>query len=295
MPTSLTITRKGVGNEWTVETDNAIPDTALAPLVSEGLPRVEIIELPNKVDDSVTNEQISTTAHEFMRGIFYYAGLDPDAASDLFAQNDETSMELHKASAVLNAALRRDWSQGEELDFSLGHDSKAASIEFRIQDPTVRSRFVRASRRSSGFTHYFTIKTILYARQNDNPAHSYIFLFDEPGIHLHPRGQLDLLRVLDAVGRHNQVAYTTHSLFMLNKTFPTRHRMLVKDSSGGTKLDSKPWVGRWGPAIEVLGLSITGTILFAQYVLLVEGDSDPIFMEAMFQKLVEMGEANVDL
>ena len=53
--------------------------------------------------------------------------------------------------------------------------------------------------------------------------------------------------------------------------------------------------GAGGPAIEELGFSLAGTILFAQYVVLAEGDADPVLMQAMFQKLVAWGKVNVDL
>ena len=201
---------------------------------------------------------------------------------------------LKQASIRLNDTLKADWSQGKDLRYELGHESKTSQILLRIEDPAVTKRLVRASHRSSGFTHFFSLKTVLYARQKDNPANSYIFLFDEPGIYLHPSGQYDLLQVLDAIGKHNQVIYSTHSLFMINKTFPVRHRLIVKDDTG-TRVDGKPFIGRWGPAIEELGFSLAGTILFAQHVLLAEGDADPMLIQALFQKLMEWGKANIDL
>ncbi len=81
---------------------------------------------------------------------------------------------------------------------------------------------------------------------------------------------------------------------MINRTFPARHRLIVKDQNG-TRIDGKPFVGRWGPAIKELGFSLAGTVLFAQHVLLAEGDADPVLVQAMFQKLVELNKADVDL
>ena len=261
---------------------------------SEYLPRMEIVRPQEQIPDAVTFSELGDESHEFMRGIMYYAGIDPDEAEELFIQNDFTMKQLKLASVTLNKTLKDGWSQGKDLEFELSHGSESDQILLRIEDPAVGSRLVRASRRSSGFTHFFALKTILYARQQDYPANQYMFLFDEPGIYLHPSGQYDLLRVIDAIGKHNQVIYSTHSLFMINRTFPSRHRLIVKGSNG-TRIDGKPYVGRWGPAIEELGLSLAGTILFAQHVLLSEGDSDPVLVQAVFQKLVEWEKANVDL
>lgn len=291
--TTLRIERQGLEGKL-LHYASGVSDTVVETFLRTALPRVELIRPQEKVPDAVNATELKTDSHEFMRGIFYYAGLPLDEDASLFTQTDVTMRRLQKASVQLNDTLKTNWSQGKALRYELAHESKTDQILLRIEDPSVASRLVRASQRSSGFTHFFNLKTVLYARQKDHPANSYIFLFDEPGIFLHPSGQYDLLQVLDAIGKHNQVLYTTHSLFMINKTFPARHRLIVK-MDGGTKIDGKPFVGRWGPAIEELGLSLAGTILFAQYVLLAEGDADPMLIQALFQKLVELGKANIDL
>jgi predicted ATPase len=286
---------KRVGLKGKLEID---PPTLLfeetVELIRKLLPRFELINPVAKLSDSVSAEELAPGKNEFMRGIFYYAGLDPDAATSLFEQNDRTLRRLAQASEVLDHTLRETWSQGSSLKFQLRHDSKHQRIELIIEDPSVNSRFVRASRRSSGFTHYFALKTILYARQKDHEASSYFLMFDEPGTYLHPSGQFDLLQVLETLARESQIAYVTHSLFMINKTYPTRHRLLMKNIDG-TTLDGKPYVGRWQAALSSLGMTLTGTILFANHVVLTEGDSDPIYLYAMLQKGVVAGKCRIDI
>lgn len=294
IPTTLRLTRRGIQGRITPSALIGLPKELASKFLESHVPRVELIRPQESVADGVGQADLKTEASEFMRGIFYYAGLDALNADPLFSQTDQTLMEIAKASTELNATLKKDWTQGFELQFQLLHDSKASQIVLRIKDPAVEGRLVRASQRSSGFTHFFSLKTVLYARQREHPANSYIFLFDEPGIYLHPTGQYDLLQVLDTIGRSNQSVYSTHSLFMLNKTFPARHRLIVK-AGKGTRLDGKPYVERWGPAIEALGFSLAGTILFAHHVLLVEGDSDPILLFAVLQKLIALQKANLDL
>ena len=294
MPTELTLTRRGVeGGLKCIDVDQ-FHDSVVSDFVRRYKPRVEMIAPWNELSDAVTADELQTNENEFMRGIFYYAGLDPDNSSDLFAQSDATQMRLEKASIMLNQTLKQSWSQGEGLDFVLRHYSQSQSIELLIHDPAVQNRYVRASRRSSGFTHYFAMKTILHARQQANQANSYILLFDEPGIYLHPLGQYDMLQVLETLGKTNQLLYVTHSLFMINKAFPTRHRLLIKEEAG-TRIDGKPYVGRWGSVLSSLGLSLTGSILFANYVVLCEGDADPILIQGVLQKLIDAGKSSIDL
>ena len=294
VPMALRLERCGVGGALHWLGFDQFDESVVSSFIKKNCPRVEIIPPSTKLEDKVTIQDLTERKNEFMRGIFYYAGLNPNDASTLFVQNDQTRMMLHKASQELNRTLKTSWTQGQELQFALNHHSKIDAIEMTILDPSVTSRWVRASRRSTGFTHFFMLKTILHARQQENRAKSYIWLFDEPGIHLHPSGQHDLLQVLDTLGKENQIIYATHSLFMINKTFPTRHRLIYKDKAG-TTVEGKPYRGRWGGVVNALGLSLTGSILFANHVLLTEGDSDPIYMYAIFQTLISLGKLSADL
>ena len=151
-----------------------VPLSLLEAFAKENLPRVEIIRPQEKIPDAVTVEDLEEESHEFMRGILYYAGIDPDEASELFTQDDVSMKQLKEASVTLNATLKSDWIQGADLRYELSHESAAKQILLRIEDPAVSSRLVRASRRSSGFTHFFALNTVLYARQKDYVANSYI-------------------------------------------------------------------------------------------------------------------------
>ncbi|MEO7992774.1 MAG: AAA family ATPase [bacterium] len=294
IPAGFTLKRIGVKGELTQGNGLELYSKSTKLKLFKWLPRVEIIRPWGDLVDSIKWEEIAEGENEFMQGILYYAGIVPSDAESLFEQTDATTLQLERASGALNKTLRESWSQGKELRFVLQHNSKDNAIELLMKDPSVQNRFVRASKRSSGFTHYFALKTILYARERRSSSSSFIWLFDEPGIYLHPAGQHDLLRVLEALGKDNQLIYVTHSLFMINKNHPARHRLILKGTTG-TVLDVKPYVGKWGTALDSLGMSLAGTILFANHVLLVEGDSDPIYIHAVLQKLVDIGKIQCDL
>jgi predicted ATPase len=293
IPEIATFYRKGAASALNLEGWDEFSEDAIVKL-RNAIPRVEIIKPYDNIEDSVTAPKLKPDNNEFMRGIFYYAGLDPDDCESLFNQDDSTHRKLKKASETLETTLKKSWSQGADLKFSLNHNSKIESIELLIEDPAVAERMVRASHRSSGFTNYFAIKTILHARQRAHRASSYIYLFDEPGLYLHPSGQFDLLQVLETLGKIDQVLYTTHSLFLINKSHPTRHR-LIRKTEAGTIIEGKPFLGRWGVVLSALGLSLSGTILFANEVLLTEGDSDPIYIQACFQKMIAEAQCNVEI
>ena len=292
LPHYITMERKGLEGELQVLPINDLPLKQVINLIFKRLPRVEIIPALEKISDDVTLGSLNK--NDFMKGIFYYSGLEREEWQNIFHLNEETKFKLEKASLQLDQTLTQNWKQGKNLRFKLAVDSEKKEIQLSLSDPSVTTQFVRPSKRSSGFTNFFALKTVLYAREREASASSYLWLFDEPGLYLHPDGQHDLIQVLETLSRKNQIIYTTHSLFMINKNYPARHRLVEKDQKG-TKIGRKPFHNRWKSAIDALGFSLPGTILFAGNVLLVEGDSDPVYVYAIFQKLLEARKLNVDI
>ncbi len=292
--TTLTITRRGVdgGLQFSGVPLGDLPEE-MKRFFEEKKPRVELFEaLSGSLQDSATAETIITPEYEFLQGVFFYADLDPMNNSQVFTQDDRTTRRLDTASKQLDANLRNLWGQGTDLHFQLRH--KGNAIEFLADDPAIRSRKARMSKRSAGVTQFFRVSMVLYARRKKNPANSYIYLFDEPGVFLHPQGQRDLLQVFEQLADQNQIVYATHSLFLLNQNFPERHKLIRKDEAG-TKVDQKPYRQNWKFATDALGVYLTSNILFSNKVLLVEGDSDPMYLYELFRELNKSGDMDVDL
>ena len=62
----------------------------------------------------------------------------------------------------------------------------------------------------------------------------------------------------------------------------------------GTKVDQKPYQANWRHATDALGVQLTANILFSPCVLLVEGDSDPLYLYELFRQLNNSGEIDAD-
>ena len=265
----------------------------IADFLTDRVPRVELFKgVIGNLQDSVTSQQINTDEFEFMQGIFFRSEIDPRKNALLFTQNDVTMRTLDDANKKLNDGLRKLWVQGTDLNFELRH--KGDSIELLVNDPAVKQRKVRMSKRSDGVTQFFRMSMILYARQKKRPANSYIYLFDDPGVFLHVQGQKDLMQVFEQLAGESQIVYATHSLFMLNQNFPERHRLIFKDEKG-TKVDEKPYQANWRRATDALGVYWTSNILFSSKILLVEGDSDPIYVYELLRQMNHLEETDFDL
>jgi predicted ATP-dependent endonuclease of OLD family len=296
--TNITLTRIGVGTPMQIEgVDISELPEEIESFIDAHRPRVELFRaMTGSLQDAATADDIETDEFEFLQGVFFYAGLDPRDCSKVFTRTDRTIRELQNASRTLDKNLRELWGQGTDLHFHLSHkgSDKANAIEFLADDPSIQSQVARMSKRSAGVTQFFTVSMILNARRNKFPANSYIYLFDEPGVYLHPQGQRDLLQVFEKLADENQIIYATHSLFLLNQNFPERHRLVYKDKEG-TKIDQKPYQQNWKRATDSLGVYLTSNILFSNKVLLVEGDSDPLYVYELFRQLNKLEEVDADL
>jgi predicted ATP-dependent endonuclease of OLD family len=258
-------------------------------------PRVELFESPSgNVVDEVTRLQLETPVCEFMQGIFRLAGLW-DSRDQIFAQNDTTSKQLKKASAALTKILNDQWNQGKDLKWIFEHTgTNGDTIVIKIEDPAIKGRYTRPSLRSSGFRTYFLLSMIIYARSQNTAYNSHIYLFDEPGTYLHPSAQLDLQRSFETIADQAQLAYTTHSLFLISKNYPSRNRVVSKTASG-TKIDQKPFSKNWKSVRQSLGILLSNNFLIAEKTLLGEGPSDAIYLLNALKKLKSSGAIDVDL
>jgi predicted ATP-dependent endonuclease of OLD family len=134
----------------------------------------------------------------------------------------------------------------------------------------------------------------LFARKEASPANNYIFIFDEPATALHPHGQVNVQRVFETLSRKNQITYTTHSIFMVNKNFPPRNRAVTK-TERGTVVDHKPYIGNWKAVRSNLGLILSNNFFVADTTLLVEGPSDEIYIASLLRACDRLGVIDVDL
>ena len=85
IPRNITVYRDGVDAGLTVAVDCKETSEALAEiLIGQFLPAIDDVGPLDEVADSVTLVELAS--NEFMRGIFYYAGLNPNEADALFDQ-----------------------------------------------------------------------------------------------------------------------------------------------------------------------------------------------------------------
>lgn len=263
---------------------------SLSAVIPKALPKVILFtaetlrQLPDTVDATALQ------ANEVMQGVFRLAGIW-DQRLDLLSGNTRQNQDtLRDASELLTARIRLNWTQGRDLKFFLEYVGN--NIRLTVKD-TART-VTAVGERSEGFTSYFAMRMLLLARTEAAQPNGYIFMFDEPGLNLHPKGQVDLQNVFENIAATNQIIYSTHSVFLINKNYPDRNHLVFKNQEG-SNIDNKPFVGGWAKVKEHLGLYLSSNFLFSDKVLLTEGTSDEIYLPLIIQGLIEKNKFNGDL
>jgi len=171
---------------------------------------------------------------------------------------EETGWEITKR-------LRDVWTQEPSLEIKLRVNGNLMFIDFS-DDTTV---YDTPKSRSLGFLWYLSFYINFIATSLESKSNSYLFLLDEPGLHLHPAGQKDLTQLLENLSQKNQLLYTTHSPFMINRNFPDRVRLVTK-SNDGTKIDNEAYRENWRPLRQSIGLTVGDLFFFNTKGLFVE-------------------------
>lgn len=229
-------------------------------------------------------------------------------------------MELEAIEASLTDEIKEFWSQNRHLEVKFRFDQS------RPQDPppfnegfifstrifNVRHRAsVNFDERSSGFIWFFSF-LIWFSQVKKNYGKNLIVLLDEPGLSLHGKAQIDLIRYINVRLRpSHQVIYSSHSPFMIDveNIFSLRGvEDVVKveeDAEGnrtelilGTKVSNQILTcdkDTLFPLQGVLGFDMAQTFFVGPYVLVVEGPSEKALFDWFSRQLEREGKIGLDI
>lgn len=206
--------------------------------------------------------------------ILALAGMDLDA---LIADADGNVLgrqfELDEGATALTNRVKGHWSQGN-VDVGFRADANEFMTFVRVPERS-EPNLIQLEERSRGFQWFFSFD-LMFMHESGGTFRNCVLLLDEPGLHLHPGGQTDLVRRLEQYAATNTVIYTTHLPFMLNLREPQRIRV-VSESARGTVVNEDLSRGQKEAALlldAAFGISLRDSYLVARRNLVVEGASD---------------------
>ncbi len=238
------------------------------------LPRfVYFASFEDWIQDSTTIEDIrnNPSKHRTLRNLLKIVNLDLDRLEKSGPHRRREYTE--DLSGTITGIVNESWRQ-EKIEINVGIDSNNIFVYVKdtagTHDPP--------SRRSKGFQWFFSFFINLIAETEDELKNS-IILIDEPGLYLHASAQKDVLKTLEKLSQNNQIVFTTHSPFLIDKSTLPRIRVLTKQGKKkGTSIEEKFYKSADKEALEIiraaLGISLADMLFFSGKNLIVEGPSD---------------------
>lgn len=153
---------------------------------------------------------------------------------------------------------------------------------------------IKLEERSKGFQWFFSFD-LLFMYESKGEFENCVILLDEPGLHLHPGAQSDLLKRLEEYARDNTLIYSTHLPFMIDLKHPERINIInegdngpeVSDDLTKTNPDSKLTLQ------SALGMNSSQSYLVSNQNIIVEGVDDYYILTALSELMWRSGEEGI--
>ena len=207
--------------------------------------------------------------------ILNLSGLDLDELVEL-AEGDEKEIEERQydladgASTLTRTISDRFRQRRYEVDYRVDGQSFFTYVKDE-HDPSL----IRLEERSKGFQWFFSFE-LMFMHETKGTFKGCVILLDEPGLHLHPDAQKDLLLRLEHYAEGNKLLYTTHLPFMIDLNHPDRVRVLKETENGiivTTDFTDTPPEAKF-VLQAALGMDASQSFLVADRNLVVEGVDD---------------------
>lgn len=197
--------------------------------------------------------------------------LNEEVAKGAQADREERQYDLSDAAATLNRKIEDHWRQ---LRYQVEFRADGQQFMTFVRGLNDKS-LIRLEERSKGFQWFFSFDlTLLHDTQGT--LRNCVILLDEPGLHLHPEAQIDLVDRLKAYAEGNTLIYTTHLPFMIDLQEPDRIRIISETAKGTVVTENLTESQPEAKLVLQAALGISGrtSFLVAERNLIVEGVDD---------------------
>jgi len=188
------------------------------------------------ISDEATIAEIKNGEHETFQNLIKISGLNLE---DLERDDLEKFNAIKEAENSIESKLNRAWSQKDvEVDLKWSDSSEAFKllIKDQINSSGSKRTLTYPSQRSEGFQWFLSFYINLLAETEDTAKHTKILLLDDPGVKLHPEGKQDWLDSVNEIGKEQQIVFSSHSPYLIDKNYPSRVRAVEDTPNNGTRI-----------------------------------------------------------
>ncbi|HVY75924.1 MAG TPA: AAA family ATPase [Puia sp.] len=182
------------------------------------------------------------------------------------------SSERRRDGAILtdtiNKYIKQIWS---DYDQELKIELEETKITIHINDPkSDEQNYYAMEARSQGFKTFISFILTIAAEATNRVINNFVLLLDEPETHLHPSGVRYMKEeLLKLSNDQNYIVFSTHSIFMIDRSNLKRHIMVqkVNEKTRLTKIEKNNFIQEaviyeaMGTRIDDLSLGLKNIIL----------------------------------
>ncbi|MDD2800019.1 MAG: AAA family ATPase [Methylococcales bacterium] len=267
------------------------------------------IWLPRFLED--LNQDKTAPRIRTISAMFKHVGLDPREITQL--GNEQTRDMLRSGQQPTPEQIAADQRSKEERAIRLSSASNDISDRFSawwsqrrhkiryhadgdyfrvwIVDDRRPDVEIELEARSKGFQWFFSFYLVFLVESEEGHKNA-ILLLDEPGVHLHPTAQQELISFFEKLSERNQLIYTTHSPFLIDGEHLYRVRPVTEDESGHSRISVETWPKDREtifPLQAAAGYAMVRGLFQHRKNVLVEGMSDYYYLHALSQQCQASG------
>lgn len=198
----------------------------------------------------------------------------------LNSEVEEVTELTSDAETVLTEIFRKYYLQDKTISILI-RPSSMGKWNVLIKDSTKKT--YKLTERSPGFQYFFAFIFNKYYL-NGNSNNNSIYLLDEPGKSLHPKGSKDLLRTFKYISEKSQIIYTTHNAFLAVRDNIDNLLLVTKNNKEGTKINLKPYNNKYEVLRKELGILLNDSFILSDINLLVEGATEKLALHRIFNE-----------
>ncbi len=193
---------------------------------------------------------------------------------------DLRSMKLNSASLDISKKFNQ-WFGQRQYEFKYQADGKYFRIW--VSDDRRPGVNIELESHSKGFQWFFSFYLVFLA-ESDGRHKDAILLLDEPGLHLHPTAQQELMLFFEKLAEDNPLVYTTHSPFLIDGERIHRVRPVTEDDTGHSRISVEGWPQDREtifPLQAAAGYAMVKGLFQHKKNVLVEGMSDYLYLHGL--------------
>lgn len=206
-----------------------------------------------------------------------------DVLADDQRRKEERAIRLNSASLDISSKFSAWWSQRRH---KIRYHADGDYFRIWIADDRRPDVEIELEARSKGFQWFFSFYLVFLVESEEGHKDA-ILLLDEPGMHLHPTAQQELVQFFETLSDKNQLIYSTHSPFLIDGEHLHRVRPVTEDGLGNSHISVESWPKDREtifPLQAAAGYAMVRGLFAHGKNVLVEGMSDYYYLHALSQQ-----------